>query len=63
MHCEDGEINTYMYFIYMLKQYIFDIIVTIVISLSIKKLFLFRDVGSTSLTVMVDADSLLNYLC
>ena len=33
------------------------------ISLRIKKLFLFRNVGRTCLTVMADADNLLNYLC
>jgi hypothetical protein len=49
--------------IYVLKWYIFDIIGTIVISLRIKKLFLFLDVRSTYLTVMADAHILLNYRC
>lgn len=54
MFCEGGDNFSEVIFfsIYMLKWYIFDIVGTVVISLRIKKLFSFRDVGITFLSLM-----------
>jgi len=52
-----------IFFIYILKWSILEIVGTVAISLRIKTLFSFRDVGSTFLSVMACADILLNYLC
>jgi len=58
-----GEIYRDEFFSLHVKWYIFEIVGTVVISLRIKKLFSFRDVGNTFLFVMAREDILLNYLC